>query len=80
MFDHVRIGKPADEDEDGFGRDVLGLVGIQVADADAVDFVIAVNLLDHAVPDRFNLRVMQVLLDQDLLRGEMVAAVNRIDL
>src|SRR5215510_4098948 len=80
MLDHIRIGKPADEDEDGFGRDVFGLVGIQIAYADAVDFVLAVNLLDHAVPYRLDLRVMQVLLDQDLLRGEMVAAVNRIDL
>src|SRR5215813_6801969 len=80
VFDHIRIGKPADEDEDGFGRDVFGLVGLQVADADAVDFVLAVNLLDYAVPDRFDLRVMQVLLDQDLLRGEMVAAMNRINL
>src|SRR5262245_3179206 len=80
MLDHIRIGKPADEDEDGFGRDVFGLVGIQIAYADAVDFVLAVNLLDNAVPYRFDLRVMQVLFDQDLLRGEMVAAVNRIDL
>src|SRR5690349_14419589 len=80
MFDHIRIGNPADEDEDGLSFDVFRLVSPQIADANAIDFPIAVNLLDYTVPDRIDFRVVQILIDQNLLGGEMIAAMNRINL
>ena len=44
------------------------------------DFLLAVNFLDAGIPDGRDFGVVQVFFDQDFLRGEMIAPVNRINL
>src|SRR5262249_55014011 len=75
-------GRVADGDEDPFRRMLAERAGLDVAQNDSVDLervLAARHILQHAVPDHRNLRVLEQPVLQDLLGAETVAAVHHGD-
>src|SRR5690606_18527898 len=67
-----------DRHEDAVGLDALERAGLDVAQRDRLDagLALAVDLVDHAVPDEADLRVLERAVLHDLRRAQRVATVH----
>ncbi len=78
LVDEERCGRiVADRDEDAVGGHVPHLVGHRVAQAHALDRLLAEEVVDDRVRDELDLRVVACALEHDRRGAELVATVDK---
>src|SRR5262245_31012017 len=80
VLEKISIWFEADEDEHALSRMLAALATPDVSQDHSIDFFVAFDLIDDRVPDDFSLRVVEQLVLKNLLRAELVSAMNDVDL